>query len=63
MFSTGIIITHMYSSLIDIIVLIAFCLGICNYDTVSLQFQALECFPEVFDHIKLKDFMHAYALG
>ncbi|KAH9767949.1 set domain-containing protein 4 [Citrus sinensis] len=23
---------------------------------------ALECFPEVFDHIKLKDFMHAYAL-
>ncbi|KAH9767954.1 set domain-containing protein 4 [Citrus sinensis] len=24
--------------------------------------KALECFPEVFDHIKLKDFMHAYAL-
>lgn len=28
-----------------------------------LQFQALEHFPEVFDHIKLEHFMHAYALG
>lgn len=26
-------------------------------------FQALESFPEVFNHIKLKDFMCAYALG
>lgn len=27
------------------------------------HFQALEHFPEVFDHITVQDFMHAYALG
>ncbi|KAL9418946.1 hypothetical protein AB3S75_036826 [Citrus x aurantiifolia] len=31
-------------------------------DQIESEFLALECFPEVFDHIKLKDFMHAYAL-
>lgn len=36
-------------------------------DQIKMEFlvtkPALECFPEVFDHIKLKDFMRAYALG